>query len=61
MSDELRSEYDLSKLKWGVRGRYAKRFKKGTNLGECRARPALPFIRATPAVASCTTDFHRIY
>ena len=30
--DDLRSEYDLSKLKGGVRGKYAKRFKKGTNL-----------------------------
>jgi len=31
-SDELRPEYDLAKLKGGVRGKYAKRFKKGTNL-----------------------------
>jgi hypothetical protein len=31
-SDELRPEYDLDKLKGGVRGKYAKRFKKGTNL-----------------------------
>ena len=30
--DELRPEYDLAKLKGGVRGKYAKRFKKGTNL-----------------------------
>jgi len=31
-ADELRPEYDLSKLKGGVRGKYAKRFQKGTNL-----------------------------
>ena len=31
-SDDLRPEYDLSKLKGGVRGKYAKRFQKGTNL-----------------------------
>lgn len=30
--DDLRPEYDLSKLKGGVRGKYAKRFQKGTNL-----------------------------
>ena len=32
MSEELRPEYNLAKLKGGVRGKYAKRFKKGTNL-----------------------------
>jgi len=32
MTDELRPEYDLAKLKGGVRGKYAKRFKQGTNL-----------------------------
>jgi hypothetical protein len=32
MADDLRSEYDLSKLKGGVRGKYAKRFQQGTNL-----------------------------
>ncbi|MGA2062175.1 MAG: hypothetical protein ABSG67_16955 [Thermoguttaceae bacterium] len=32
LNDELRPEYDLSKLKGGVRGKYAKRFKAGTNL-----------------------------
>lgn len=31
-SDDLRPEYDFSKLKGGVRGKYAKRFQKGTNL-----------------------------
>jgi len=31
--DELRSEYDLKKLlKGGVRGKYAERFREGTNL-----------------------------
>jgi hypothetical protein len=32
MDDALRPEYDLSKLKGGVRGKYAKRFREGTNL-----------------------------
>ena len=31
-ADELRPEYNLSILKGGVRGKYAKRFQKGTNL-----------------------------
>ena len=31
-NDGLRPEYDLSKLKGGVRGKYVKRFQKGTNL-----------------------------
>ena len=30
--DDLRPEYDLSKLKGGMRGKYAKRFHQGTNL-----------------------------
>jgi hypothetical protein len=30
--DELRREYDLSKLKGSVRGKYAKRYQAGTNL-----------------------------
>lgn len=32
MEDELRPEYDLSKLKGGVRGKYALKFEEGTNL-----------------------------
>lgn len=30
--DELRREYDLSKLQGGVRGKYAARYRAGTNL-----------------------------
>ena len=30
--DELHREYDLSKLKGGVRGKYVARFRAGTNL-----------------------------
>ena len=30
--DELRREYDLSKLKGGVRGKYVARYRRGTNL-----------------------------
>ena len=32
MDDELRPEYDLSKLKGGVRGKYVSRYEEGTNL-----------------------------
>ncbi len=31
-SDELRPEYDLSKLKGGVRGKYLAQYRAGTNL-----------------------------
>lgn len=31
-TDDLRREYDFSKMKGGVRGKYAKRFRAGTNL-----------------------------
>lgn len=30
--DELRPEYDFGSLKGGVRGKYSRRFQKGTNL-----------------------------
>ena len=30
--DELRPEYDFSELKGGIRGKYATRYKAGTNL-----------------------------
>jgi hypothetical protein len=30
--DELRREYNLSKLKGGIRGKYAARYRAGTNL-----------------------------
>jgi hypothetical protein len=32
MNDELRPEYDLSKLKNRVRGKYAERYRQGTNV-----------------------------
>jgi hypothetical protein len=32
MKDDLRSEYDLTKLKGGVRGKYYQRAQAGTNL-----------------------------
>ena len=31
-NDDLRAEYDLSKLKGGIRGKYLKRYHAGTNL-----------------------------
>jgi len=30
--DDLRPEYDFSKMKGGVRGKYAQRYRAGTNL-----------------------------
>ncbi|HEX6292198.1 MAG TPA: hypothetical protein VFZ66_23620 [Herpetosiphonaceae bacterium] len=32
LNDELRPEYDLSTLKGGVRGKYAERYRAGTNV-----------------------------
>jgi hypothetical protein len=32
MDDELRPEYDFSKLQGGVRGKYVERYRAGTNL-----------------------------
>lgn len=32
MDDELRPEYDFSQLTGGVRGKYVKRYRAGTNL-----------------------------
>ncbi len=44
-TDDLRPEYDFSKLKGGVRGKYAKRFHAGTNL-----------VRLEPDVARAFSD-----
>ena len=32
MNDELREEYDFSKMTGGVRGKYAQRYQEGTNV-----------------------------
>ena len=32
LEDELRSEYDFSKMKGGVRGKYVERYQAGTNV-----------------------------
>jgi len=32
MTDDLRPEYDFGSLKGGVRGKYARRFREGTNI-----------------------------
>jgi hypothetical protein len=32
MEDELRSEYDFSRLEGGVKGKYVERYRAGTNL-----------------------------
>jgi hypothetical protein len=44
MNDELRSEYDLSKLQGAARGKYYQRFQAGTNLAllEADVRVAFP-------------------
>ena len=31
-SDDMRTEYDFASMKGGVRGKYVKRFREGTNL-----------------------------
>jgi hypothetical protein len=43
-ADELRPEYDLSKLKGAVRGKYYERYRAGTNLVKLDAdvRAAFP-------------------
>ncbi len=43
-SDEMRAEYDLSKLKGKVRGKYVERYQSGTNLVllESDVREAFP-------------------
>jgi len=43
-TDDLRSEYDFSKLRGGVRGKYAKHFHAGTNLYRFlnRSKPTSP-------------------
>lgn len=42
--DDLRAEYDLSKLQGGVRGKYLERYKAGTNLARLapEVRAAFP-------------------
>ncbi len=32
MEDELRSEYDFTQMKGGIRGKYVERYRAGTNL-----------------------------
>lgn len=32
MDDDLRPEYDLSQLKGGIKGKYASKYKEGTNV-----------------------------
>lgn len=32
LADDLRPEYDFAKMKGGVRGKYAERYRAGTNL-----------------------------
>jgi len=45
MDDELRPEYDLSKLKGGIKGKYTSKYKEGTN-----------FILLAPDVAEIFKD-----
>lgn len=46
---ELRREYDLSKLKGGVRGKYVARYRAGTNL-----------VLLSPDVAAYFPDEHSV-
>lgn len=48
IEDDLRPEYDLRKLRGGVRGKYAQRYKAGTNLAllEPEVAKAFPDDRA---------------
>jgi hypothetical protein len=39
LEDELRPEYDFSKMAGGVRGKYVKRYRAGTNLANTEASP----------------------
>jgi hypothetical protein len=48
-SSELRSEYDLSRLKNGVRGKYKARYQAGTNL-----------VLLSPDVAKHFPDEHAV-
>lgn len=45
LKDDLRPEYDLSALKGGVRGKYLRRYREGTNL-----------VLLTPEVAKVFPD-----
>jgi hypothetical protein len=42
--DTLRPEYDFSRMKGGIRGKYAKRFQLGTNLVRLEPDVAKIFI-----------------
>jgi hypothetical protein len=48
-ADDLRPEYDFSKMKGGVRGKYAQRYRAGTNL-----------VKIQPDVAKVFTDDHAV-
>jgi len=51
--DELRREYDVSKLKGGVRGKYTARYRAGTNL-VLSHRMSLSISPATsPSILPC--------
>jgi hypothetical protein len=49
MKDDLRSEYDLTKLKGGVRGKYYQRVRQGTNL-----------VLVEPDLAKAFPDAHSV-
>jgi hypothetical protein len=57
--DELRAEYDISKLQGGVRGKYFERYQAGTNLALLapEVRAAFPTDDAVnQALRSLMTD-----
>jgi hypothetical protein len=52
-ADELRSEYDFSTLKNGVRGKYAVRFSAGTNLVLLSPDVAKYSLTNSPSMPHC--------
>ena len=55
--DDLRPEYDLAKLKGGVRGKYAKRFQQGIRLTGSKPAdvPAAMYSRSHPGGSTTIT------
>ena len=53
LHDELQSEYDLSKLKGGTRGKYIARYRAGTNLILLHLTSPLIFLTSNPSILSC--------
>ena len=55
--DDLRPEYDFSSLKGGVRGKYYRRFRAGTNI--VRLEPDLARVFPTDEAVLTVTELNR--